>query len=87
MTIAAEADVELAFNWYQSERAGLGLEFLYQLYAAVDGLEENPLKYQAQKEPIRRVLLRKFPYAVYFIVEGQLVTIIAILHAAQNPLT
>jgi toxin ParE1/3/4 len=87
LTPAAEADIGSAFDWYQSERNGLGLEFLYQLYAVVDSLEENPLKYQTQKELIRRVLLRKFPYAVYFVVEQETVAVIAVLHAAQNPIT
>ena len=85
LVTAAEADIESAFNWYQSERFGLGLEFLAEMYAAFDSLEENPLKYQIQKSDIRRMLVRRFPYALYYLVENDLVTIIAVLHAARNP--
>jgi hypothetical protein len=31
---AVDLDVEAAFDWYQDERAGLGLEFLDELRAA-----------------------------------------------------
>ncbi len=33
---AVDLDVEAAFDWYQNERAGLGLEFLDELRVDVD---------------------------------------------------
>jgi hypothetical protein len=32
--VAADADIEAAFEWYESEQTGLGLEFLDELRAA-----------------------------------------------------
>jgi len=34
--------VESAFDWYESEEAGLGLEFLEQLRATYQRIIENP---------------------------------------------
>jgi plasmid stabilization system protein ParE len=69
----------------QNERAGLGLEFLHELGAAYDRIAEDPFKYQDLEGGIRRALLRRFPYAVYFSVENDTVVILAILHVSRDP--
>lgn len=40
---AVEADVEAAFNWYEGEEPGLGLEFLEELRAAYHRILDHPL--------------------------------------------
>jgi plasmid stabilization system protein ParE len=34
---------------------------------------------------LRRILLRRFPYAVYFAVEGEVVTVVTVLHVSRHP--
>jgi plasmid stabilization system protein ParE len=80
-----ELDIADAYNWYESERSGLGGEFLSELRAVYDRIEENPLNYQVLKFDIRRALTRRFPYAIYFLVDNRSVVILAVLHAARNP--
>ena len=41
-TPAAEADVEEAFQWYESQRKGLGAAFRHAVDIAVAALESNP---------------------------------------------
>ena len=82
---AVDLDVEAAFDWYQDERAGLGLEFLDELRAAYGRVAEGPLKYLELRSGIRRALLRRFPYAVYFAAEADIVVILAVLHAHRDP--
>ena len=82
---AVEFDVEAAFDWYESEERGLGLEFLEQLRAAYLRILGNPLGYQELRSGIRRALTRKFPYAVYFSIEGDLILVLAVLHTARDP--
>jgi plasmid stabilization system protein ParE len=38
-------------------------------------------KYRELRSGIRRTILRRFPYAVYFAVEENVVVILAVLHA------
>jgi plasmid stabilization system protein ParE len=82
---AVEFDVESAFDWYESEEAGLGLEFLEQLRAAYLRMLENPFGYQELRSGIRRALTRQFPYAVYFSIEDETILILAVLHTARDP--
>ncbi len=65
-----DLDVAAAFDWYETEQAGLGREFLGELRAAYDRVADGPLKYQELRSGIRRALVRRFPYAVYFAAEG-----------------
>ena len=82
---AVEADVEAAFNWYEGEEPGLGLEFLEELRAAYHRILDHPLGYQDLRSGIRRALTRRFPYAVYFSIEEERIVIVAVLSTARNP--
>jgi len=81
----ADLDVAAAYQWYESERAGLGLQFLDQLSTAYDRIVADPLRYRDLEAGIRRALLRRFPYAVYFAVESDVVVVLAVLHVSRDP--
>lgn len=81
----ADLDIEAAFQWYENERSGLGLEFLDELRATYDRIVEGPLKYQELRSGIRRALVRRFPYAVYFAIEVDVIVVLAVLHASRDP--
>jgi toxin ParE1/3/4 len=82
---AADLEVEAALTWHQNERAGLGLEFLDELRSPMVEIADGPHKYRELRSGIRRALLRRFPYAVYFSVEAQVVVVLAVLHAHRDP--
>ena len=81
----ADFDVAGAYRWYEDERAGLGLQFLQELRAAYDRIAEDPLRYQQLESGIRRALVRRFPYAIYFAVDSYVVVVLAVLHVGRNP--
>lgn len=81
----ADLDIEGAFEWYQAQRSGLGIEFLDELRAAYRRIANGPFKYEHLRSGIRRALLRRFPYAVYFAAEEEVIVIVAVLHASRNP--
>ena len=80
-----DRDVAAAFQWYENEQPGLGLEFLDQLRTIYDHMAASPFQYQELRAGVRRALLRRFPYAVYFAVEGGFVIVLAVVHASRNP--
>ena len=80
-----DLDVAAAFEWYENERAGLGHEFLDELRATYDRVADGPLKYQHLRSGIRRALVRRFPYGVYFAVEDDVIVVLAVLHASRDP--
>jgi plasmid stabilization system protein ParE len=76
----AEAEADEAASWYEAEQPGLGIEFLLELDAAIERAAETPLAYAQVLMEARRVLTRRFPFAVYFICEHDVVESFAILH-------
>jgi len=82
----AEEDILNAALWYESRREGLGLDLATELHAAIERALENPFGYLLlRKHPhVRRVLARRFPYRIFYIVRPGAVIVFAVLHAAQD---
>ncbi len=78
-------DIESTVAWYDRQRGGLALEFIQELRAAYDRIVEHPLVYQDLRGGIRRAMLRRFPHAVYFVVEDDVIVVLAVLHAGRDP--
>lgn len=84
----AEDDVIAAADWYETQRAGLGAEFIDEVLAVLDSLELNPLS-NCRQHPTRNIRWRypkRFPYRVIYEVndDDHLVIIAAVIHAARN---
>lgn len=81
----AELDVDEAMSWYESERAGLGVEFLQDLNTLLERIEENPFQFPIVHTEMRRGMLRRFPYGVFFSVEDTEIVVLAIVHLHRHP--
>jgi toxin ParE1/3/4 len=81
----AEADLTEAYGWYQGCRDGLGDEFLLSVEAALDSIQRFPQSYPAVHKQVRRALLRRFPYGVFYLVEEEAIVVLAVFHASRNP--
>jgi plasmid stabilization system protein ParE len=82
---AVELDIEAAFEWYEREESHLGFEFLDELREAYVRILNDPLAYQSLRSGICRALTRRFPYAIFFTIEPEVVVILAVLHTARDP--
>ena len=81
----AETDVGEATEWYEGQRRGLGIEFLLELDAAVERAALNPQACAVQYRGARRVLLRRFPYSVYYLVDADAIEVFGVLHQQRIP--
>ena len=86
---AAEEAVEAA-AWYEKERLGLGTDFERAVDAALDLLEHEkaPLTSVpgvAGAHGVKRLLLRRFPYAVVVCERDTEILVIAFAHYARRP--
>ena len=86
---AAEEAAEAA-AWYEKERLGLGADFARAVEAALDLLEQEivPLTSApgvAAAHGVKRLLLRRFPYAVVVRERDTEIFVIALAHHARRP--
>ena len=84
-TPEADLEIESAFEWYENQRPGLGLEFLEELRSTYERVVAGPLHYQELRSGVRRALVRRFPYAVFFATDNEEGLILAVLHAGRSP--
>ncbi|MDF0650880.1 MAG: type II toxin-antitoxin system RelE/ParE family toxin [Nitrospira sp.] len=77
--------MQAAVLWYEDQRSGLGMRFLSELDELFQRIESNPKQFPQLEGKVRRAVLHRFPYGVYF-VEGQDdVAILAVLHLHRAP--
>ena len=81
----ASRDVERAFAWYEKQRPGLGPQFRDELGNALSKVAANPQSYPIVRARIRRAVLHRFPYLVFYLVEHQEIVVLACLHASRDP--
>ena len=82
---AAEEDIAEAARWYEERSPGLGTEFLRAVDVALAEIARMPQRYPLVRGELRRALLRRFPYAVFFVARADLVSVVACLHARRDP--
>jgi len=81
----ADLDVLNATLWDEEQRLGLGTEFLNQFSSLLDRVANMPFQFPAIDRPIRRALLHRFPYGVYFDPTREEVKVLAVLHLLHHP--
>jgi toxin ParE1/3/4 len=80
-----ENDALSAYHWYEDKSSGLGEEFLRVFYAHAFELVRNSLIYRKVYKKFRRRLLRRFPYAIYFVIENHNIIVFGLFHTARDP--
>lgn len=78
-------DVELAFAWYERQRRGLGFEFLDCVEIAIKLIIENPDMYRIHYQDFRGCVIRRFPFSVFYTVEGNEIVVHSVFGNRQEP--
>jgi plasmid stabilization system protein ParE len=80
-----ERDLAEAYAWYESQRVGLGEDFLDCVDACVAAVLRMPEMQAKVHEQYRRALVRRFPYAVFYRYSARPVAVYAVFHASRDP--
>jgi plasmid stabilization system protein ParE len=82
----AKADMREAATWYEAEKPGLGDQLVDEIGEALSRIRRLPLSFPEVGRRVRRALLHRFPYAVYFLmVEENSAVVLAVLHQHRAP--
>jgi toxin ParE1/3/4 len=84
-TARAKDDLELTFAWYERQRRGLGFDFLDCVETAVMSVLENPEMYRVVYSGFRRCVVRRFPFSVFYTIEGPDVVVHSVFDSRQDP--
>jgi plasmid stabilization system protein ParE len=81
----AQADFDEAFDWYESQRPGLGIDFTAQVQEVFDRISANPLLHAVVFQDLRKAVVRRFPYSVIYRAEATQVLVLAVFHSKREP--
>lgn len=87
LRLRAEAELDLADAalWYEAQSPGLGHQFLDEVLAAFNTIAEMPLACQIVYRNSRRFLIHRFPFGIYYRIDGDIIIVVAIMHSSRNP--
>ena len=80
----AQQDLADGFQFYEGQSEGLGDYFLDSLFTDIDSLQVYA-GIHALHFGYHRLLAKRFPFAIYYRVENQVVRVYAILDCRRNP--
>jgi toxin ParE1/3/4 len=81
----ARADALDAYRYYEHRRAGVGDRFRAHLDLALSKIQARPERYPVIYRNVRRRLVERFPYAVYYRTYPGIAFVVAIMHGKQSP--
>ncbi len=83
----ARRDIDSAFTWYLQRSALAAEGFIDAMDEALSLIIKSPEQYPVVRGRLRRVLLKGFPYAVYYKVCPQVISGVGVIHGHRHPRT
>lgn len=83
--VSAQDDLIAGYNFYENRSQGLGNYFLDSLFSDIDSLRLFAGIHSVHFGCCHRMLSKRFPFAVYYRVEGDVARVYAILDCRRNP--
>lgn len=82
---AAEKELDEAFAWYEEQAVGLGGSFLSEIDKALRLIATYPKLQSPVTDNLRRCLVNRFPYGIYYGFRSETIVVVAIAHLRRKP--
>jgi hypothetical protein len=82
---AARRDIIAAARDHEVHRAGLGVSFLDEIARIEAHISESPRLYQHVVDDVRRAVLRRFPFGLFYLEEEVRIIVLACLDLRRDP--
>jgi hypothetical protein len=83
--LLATIEIIEAYDWYESQREGLGAEFLNEIDEFYKVLLNNPHTYSYYEKPIRQGKINRFPYLVVYEIFDAKIIVYSVFMTSRNP--
>ncbi len=81
----AALDLDEAYQWYESQISQLGSEFIRVVDKNFTSIQQNPLAYPIIYNNVRRKLLPRFNYGLFYLIQDDIIFILACFHVKRDP--
>ncbi len=72
-------------DWYAERVPGLEERFLSGFLRIATLISDNPSMFREVDPPVRRALIRGFPYAVFYEVKAEEIVVLSCIHERRSP--
>jgi hypothetical protein len=81
----AEEDLASGYRFYEAQAQGLGSYFIDSLFSDIDSLRFFGGIHLVVAGDYHRLLAKRFPFAIYYLLEGDTVLVYAVLDCRRSP--
>ncbi len=85
LTPLAQAEYDQAFDFYEGRRAGLGIQFANRVKDVLDRIGANPKIHALVYGPVRRAVVKQFPFCIYYRELPDRVEVLSVFHTSRDP--
>ncbi len=82
---SAKCDLEEGFHFYEYQKEGLGYYFIETLMSDIESLNISACIHSIHFGRYYRLLSKRFPFAVYYVVEENEIRIYAVIDCRRDP--
>ncbi len=83
----ARAEIAEAFDWYLARSSEASAASLAELDVAIQQIADSPERFPVIRGRLRRALLQRFPYAVYYKAYTTGISVVGVIHGRRHPHT
>ena len=82
----AEREYREARGWYEDQQLGLGSKVRDAVDATLERVQAFPESFPVVwSSEVRQALVRRFPYAIYYVAADDEVLVVSVFHVRRNP--
>ncbi|QDU19113.1 type II toxin-antitoxin system RelE/ParE family toxin [Urbifossiella limnaea] len=81
----AEAEFDEAFDFYDGRGTGLSRMFAAAIQAVFDGITAQPRMHAVALADVRKAVVRRYPYCVYFRPHPDRIEVLSVFHTSRDP--
>lgn len=81
----AEVDFDKSFEFYSKDSTKVADAFFKQINLGFENIKQNPKSFPIAHKDIRKYVVKKFPFVIYYRIVRTLIQVIAIFHTSRNP--
>jgi len=85
LSVEAEADFDNSYEYYAEQSPNLADSFYLSINQGFQNITNTPEGFQKIFMDIRRYVVNKFPFVIYYRVQSFSIQVIAIFHTSQSP--
>jgi len=81
----AEIDFNKSYQYYFEDSLKVADAFFRRIDSSLGRIKHNPFSFPTAHKNIRKYVIKKFPFVIYYQVEDSIIKVIAIFHTSRNP--